>query len=95
MGKSLPFQAIYIIKIGAIVLIVSLIVALIENEIDDLLILLLSYPISDDVLVSHNAKKKISIIALNSKNTAIDKNIWKNIREGIYLVVLALPEILF
>ncbi len=40
-------------------------------------------------------KKGISVIALTSKNAAMDKNIWKNIGEGIYLVVLALPEIFF
>ena len=40
-------------------------------------------------------KKKISVITLTSKNAAMDKNIWKNIGEGVYLVVLALLEIFF
>ena len=50
LGKSLPSQAIFTVKIGAIVLMVSPTVALIKDEIDDLLILLLSCSISDDVL---------------------------------------------
>ena len=39
-GKSLPFQAIPTVKIGAIVLVVSPTVALIEDQVDELLILL-------------------------------------------------------
>lgn len=40
-------------------------------------------------------KKGINVVALTSRNAAMDKKIWKNIREGIYLVVLASPKILF
>lgn len=40
-------------------------------------------------------KKGISVIALTSKNAAMDKKIWKNVGEGVYSVVLALPEIFF
>ena len=40
-------------------------------------------------------KKRISIIALTSKNAAIDKKIWKNIGKSVYSVVLASLEILF
>ncbi len=40
-------------------------------------------------------KKGISVIALTSRNAAMDKNVWKNVREGVYSVVLALPEIFF
>ena len=57
-GKSLPFQAILTIKIGAIVLLISSTMALIEDQINDSLILLLSRLVCNDVLVSHNAKKK-------------------------------------
>ena len=88
LGKSLPFQTILIVKIGTIIFIVSLTVVLIKNQVNNLLILFLSHPVSDDILVLYNIKKKISIIALTSKNTAKDKNIWKNIRKSIYLVVL-------
>ena len=70
-------------------------IALIKDQVDNLLILLLSHLVSNDILVLHNAKKRINVIALTSRNTAIDKNIWKNIGEGIYLVVLALLEIFF
>ena len=66
-----------------------------EDQVDDLFILLLSRLVSDDILVLYNTKKKISIIALTSGNAAIDKNIQKNIREGIYSVVLALPKTFF
>lgn len=69
--------------------------ALIEDQIDESLILLLSRLVSDNVLILHNAKKEISIIILTSQNTTIDKNIWKNVGEGIYLVVLTLLEIIF
>lgn len=55
----------------------------------------LNCPVSDDIFVLHNAKKGINFVALNSKNAAMDKKIWKNVREDIYLVVLALPEIFF
>ena len=65
-----------------------------EDQIDDF-ILFLSRPVSDDILVSHNAKKRTSVIALTSRNAVIDKNIWKNIREGVFLVVLISPEIFF
>ncbi len=58
LGKSLPFQPIFIVEIRVIIFIVSLMVALIEDQIDNLLILLLSYPISNNVLVLHNAKKR-------------------------------------
>ena len=95
LEKSLPFQAIPIVKIETTVLMVSLMMALIEDQIDDSIILLLSHPVFDDVLVSHNTKKRINIIALTFRNATMDKNIWKNIREVVYLVVLALPEILF
>ena len=66
-----------------------------EDQVDDSLILLLSCPIFDNVLVSNSVKKGISIIILISKNAAIDKNIWKNIGEDVYLVVLPLPENFF
>ncbi len=56
--KSLPLKTIPTVKIGPIILLVSLTVTLIEDQIDDLLILLLSYPVFDDVLVFYNAKKK-------------------------------------
>ncbi len=92
---SLPFQAIPTRKTGAIVLVVSLTAVPIEDQVDDSLILLLSRTVSDDILVSHNAKKKISVIVLTSRNTAIDKNVWKNIREGVYSIVLVLLEIFF
>ncbi len=75
LGIRLPFQISLTIKIGAIVLVVSPTVALMEDQVDDSLILLLSCPVSDDILVLHNAKKGFSGIALNSKNAAIDKNI--------------------
>ena len=39
-GKSLPFQAIPIVKLGAIVLLVSPTIALMEDQVDELLILL-------------------------------------------------------
>lgn len=39
-------------------------------------------------------KKRITVIALISRNIAIDNKIWKYIEEGIYLIVLALPEII-
>ncbi len=70
--KSLPFQA---ISTGTMVLVISPTVALIEDQIDDSLILLLSCLVSDDVLILHNAKKGISIITLTSRNAIIDKNI--------------------
>lgn len=95
LEKSLPFQAISRVKIRAIVLVPSPMVTLMEDKIDKWLILLLSRPVSDDVLVSHNAKKRIGVIALTSKNAVMDKNVWKNVGEGIYSIVLALPEIFF
>ncbi len=58
LEKSLPCQAIFRVKIEAIVLMVSLMVALIEDQVDDSHILLLSRPIFDNILVSHNAKKR-------------------------------------
>ena len=95
LGKSLFFQAILIVKIVAIVFVISPTIALIENQIDDLLILLLSRPVFDDILVLYNAKKRISVIVLIFRNAAMDKNIWKNIEEDVYLVVLVLPKIFF
>lgn len=50
-------------------------ITLIENQVDKSLILLLTCPISNDVLVLYNAKKKISIITLTPKNSAMNKNI--------------------
>lgn len=63
------------VKIRAIVIVVSLLVALIEDQVDGLPILPLSRLIFDDVLIPDNAKKAISIIILNFRNAAIDKNI--------------------
>lgn len=40
-------------------------------------------------------KKGISVVGLTSRNAAMDKKIWKNVGEGVYSVVLVLPEILF
>ena len=57
------------------VFIISPTLALIKDQVDDLFIILLNYPISDNVLVSHNIKKKSNIIALTSSNAIIDKNI--------------------
>lgn len=60
---------------------VSPTVALIEDQVNKWLILLLRHPVSDDVLVSHNAKKGISVIALTSRNAAMDKKIWKTLEK--------------
>lgn len=49
--------------------------ALMENQIDELLILFLSYPVFNNILVLHNTKKRIRVIALTFGNTAIEKNI--------------------
>lgn len=72
---------------------VSSIVALIEDQINKSLILFLSHFVSDDILISYNIKKMISVIVLTPRNTAIDKNIWKKIGEGVYLVVWVLLKI--
>ena len=55
----------------------------------------LSHSVFDDILVLHNAKKRISVILLTFKNAVIDKKIWKNVREDVYSVVLASPKIFF
>ena len=55
----------------------------------------LSRLVSDNILVLHNANKGISVVALTSRNAAMDKKIWKNVGEVVYSVVLASPKILF
>lgn len=75
LGKNLLSQIIFKLKIRAIIFMILSIIALIKNQIDKYLILFISYLIFDDVLVLDNIKKKISIITLTSRNTAIDKNI--------------------
>lgn len=62
LEKSLPFQTIPKVKIGAIIFIISLIMALMKDQVDESLILLLSYPISDDILVLHNTKKGLTLL---------------------------------
>ena len=54
---------------------VSLLMALMENQVDGLPILPLSRQIFDNVLIPDNVKKAISIIIFNFRNAAIDKNI--------------------
>lgn len=48
---------------------------LIRDWINKLLILFLNRFVFNNVLVLYNAKKKINIIILTSKNITIDKNI--------------------
>lgn len=57
LGKILPFEAIFTIKIRAIVYTISAIMALIEYQIDNLPILFLSHLVSDNVLFLYNTKK--------------------------------------
>ena len=75
LGKNLLCQIIFKLKIRAIIFMILSIIALIKNQIDEYLILFISYLIFDDVLVLDNIKKKISVITLTSRNTAIDKSI--------------------
>lgn len=58
LEKILPFQTIPSVKIGAIVLVVSPTMALMEDQVDESLILLLSHSVPNDILALHNAKKK-------------------------------------
>lgn len=62
LRKYLSFQAFPRIKIRAIILMVLPILALMEDQVDKWLILLLTYPVSDNVLVLYNAKKKESAL---------------------------------
>lgn len=57
LGKCLPFESIIRVKIGAIVLIVLPTVALIRDQVDESIILLLNHVVSKDILFSHNIKK--------------------------------------
>lgn len=67
VGKSLEkillFWTIPRLKIGAILLVISLIVTLIKDEIDKSLVLFLNCCVFDDVLILHNAKKRYQYIS--------------------------------
>lgn len=72
--KSLVFQVIFTIKIGAILFMLSVMLVVMKDQKMNYLFYL-TRSISDDILFLHNAKKKTSVVALISKNAAIDKKI--------------------